>query len=376
MLSRGMGWRIRRITVFGLAMGLFAHAQSGIAVEQCPDCDNSLVELVAAGVLPGFPGWVSRRELFAALPAQPTLINGSVPLVVTTHFNRAAAQHIRQLGLHRPGALATLAESGTTQLPALPKGAQIAMAAWWPVAGNGFTPLPVWRQPNGGHPEPRIENAHGNGYLNWDTVVAVSSGGATAEPGRLVFAGRLIEQPVHSPLDDMVFKTLDRHSVAALMAQPAARKLSGLVLGRAMETGDHLALVALHLFSADGRQGRWETHWWQPETVADGPTPSLPPPWNRYQSDAVIDAVVPRERDGSPNIGFNPWFEGGLVPSDQGRPGESNCLSCHARAAYPADDFLTITRGVTQPAANAVATGMVWSLAIAHRPLAEVARKP
>jgi hypothetical protein len=77
----------------------------------------------------------------------------------------------------------------------------------------------------------------------------------------------------------------------------------------------------------------------------------------------VVDEVSPREPDGSPLIGFNPWLEGAFRAGTQ-----SNCMNCHHRASYPRVSFLPVRRGppdtIDDPAfkRGRLQTDFLWSI--------------
>jgi hypothetical protein len=141
-------------------------------------------------------------------------------------------------------------------------------------------------------------------------------------------------------------------------------KEEAAALGRGAKEGDYMLLVGMHVSSREIDNWTWQTFWWSftnpaiPTAVAS----RVKPPFDHYQV-AVGYAFMTR-RDGKgqdnpdslPVVCFNPYLEAGFDNSVFVRPGqlgiESNCMSCHRCAAWPA----TTT---TQQNPNYVANGLI-----------------
>jgi hypothetical protein len=312
----------------------------------------------------GLSEWTTRAELFHAFPPAPALLPGSVPLMLETRFNPAAVDYIEEQGMHRPqwrpdrGNPAAPLQSFI--LPSLPSGASAVMMAWWPVASDAPTPLPIWTAGE-------VARSRGsNGFLSWPRLFAIRTGADGDTGGRLAFAGRFRSPDGTVSLSRFHSRTLSAGAASAWMQQAPARKLSAMVLGRELRAGDALALVAMHVVMGDGALGTWGTLWWG-DARSGGARLGDRGPASAYRIDAVRDSILPRETDGSPRRCFNPWLEGGLADAGAGNGLQSNCISCHSRAAYPARGFLQVTRGAQAPADGSLPTAMLWSPALAHR---------
>ena len=108
--------------------------------------------------------------------------------------------------------------------------------------------------------------------------------------------------------------------------------------------GDHFALVAMHVATKEMVDWTWSTFWWhdfpnrgkygkgRPSTVRDE--------WAHYLMNVSYDMDLPRERDRSAHICFNPWLEG-LFPGGH----KSNCVTCHRLSVWPNGLSLPVTRG-------------------------------
>ena len=310
------------------------------------------------------------------------LDSGAPPLIRQIHYNGSAYRHIRENRLDLPAELERLRSEGPPHpaiasnrtIPALPGDAMIVMSAWWPIGGDEPTPMPVWD----GEREHR--DAGSNSYVNWPRIIAVVPNGPLAAHssfGPVAFAGRIVRRPGVVSLARFYHVPVTASMVAEMASDSEASRLAGLVLGRPLQVGDYLALVGLHLMTARLSNGTWGTFWWhdlpaQKPFGADRPE-GLPASFANYLMDATFDAQLPTEADGSPNVCFNPWLDGGLengVPENEGRANgvTSNCVSCHSRASYPAMDFVPVTRGLPDIGrdrtyqSGQLRTGMVWTI--------------
>ena len=349
-----------------LASLVFAVLTFGLSIKQAEaapaqsETHSAAVEivsrLIAESTLPGFANWLRREDIFTNSPMRTTVLAGSVPLMSAIHYNEQAAAFINSNLIKPMELLPTKAGGNERQAERLPAGAAVAMTAWWPIAAQGITPVPLWDDSH------MLRRSGSNGYLHWGRIAVIRTNKAAPDPTSMTFAGREFDAPVIVSLDDIAHLTLDRDMTQRWNADPSASKLSRMVLGRPLQEGDYVGLVALHLMTPSTKpDGLWTTMWWSPVDRVIG---NLGHPWDMYTLDATMDARYPLESDGGNNICFNPWLDGGLVDSGHGNGTQSNCISCHARAAIPARQFLTVTRGPTAPAADSKPSAMLWSVAI------------
>lgn len=346
----------------------------------------------APGAGPVFAGWFNKAEVFAAgdrlaFPGLPTsavasataggIVRLDAPVLAFVHFNAPAQAHVRAHRLFDPATLEALRRSGpldprvrgSRRIPPWPSNAATVMSAWWPVAATGITPLPVW------DPLARKREAGSNSYVNWPRVVAVDPalrGGATGTT-TLEFAGRSFRHARRVGLDSFFHLVIDDATASRLMADASSRKAALIALGRPLQAGDRLALVAMHVMTAELPSGVWGTFWWHDEPgvgpYAAGRAERLAGPWRHFLMDVAFDAVLPREADGSPRVCFNPWFDAPFPEGGHGNGLRSNCVNCHDRASYPTVSFLPVRRGTPDLRADPafapgrLRTGQVWSIA-------------
>jgi hypothetical protein len=122
--------------------------------------------------------------------------------------------------------------------------------------------------------------------------------------------------------------------------------------GQTPELGDHIVLTAMHVTTKEMDNWTFQTFWWTPfpdlSPGGDFRTDNVRREFRNYQMCTAYDMVTPRAADGSPAICFNPYLETDLGPTksyvlgDQTFPPDpmagtrSNCMTCHARAGFPA----------------------------------------
>jgi hypothetical protein len=341
--------------------------------------------------LPQFLTWSGAKDVFAITSAAPLATRNTLrafeveesaaaraahssgpPLIVVAHYNEAAARHIRANALQRRATLQSMTVSRkggkpdtvSREVPAFPRSAIVLKSAWWPVAGDAPVAMPVWDA------ELHIAAAGGNDYPSWRRMVAVCPTHGAPRTVEVQLMGRTRRLNCVG-IDRFYHLRLDTAMVEQLRNEPTARKLGAMVLGRAFRPGDYLALVALHVATRELPDWVWGTFWWHDQAVrgpyAAGRPGDLAEPWPNYLMNVAFDANLPRERDGSPRVVFNPWLEARFADSGHGGGTVSNCISCHRRAAYPAVGPFAVTRGMQQDvrAAGSIAsvkTSSLWSL--------------
>jgi len=369
---------------------------------------------------PDFAGWYAEDEAFAPgdMPRAPgtqpffrrsepsgglqshgasggaRTDSAEAPVLAYSLYNAAAYAHLRRERLHDRAQLERLRRSGGADAT-IPRNRSVAdfpadtivlKTAWWPVARDRITPLPVW------DPGTNAARRGGNDYTRWTRVVGIDSGaqhGATPSvagrpgvpPGSRVdvdFAGRRFAAARRVPIAALPHVVIDAATAARLGRDPGARKLAALVLGRPLRAGDALALVGAHVATKEIRDWVWGTFWWHDEPdlgpYAAGRPDAVQGAWRQYLLDVTFDDTEPRSADGNARIAFNPWLEARFPDAGEGGGIASNCLACHRRASYPAEPFLPVTRGVPDLAKDPayapgkLRTNFLWSVAIRGTP--------
>jgi hypothetical protein len=272
--------------------------------------------------------------------------------------------HLRQTGE------ADETAPGNRDVPAFPADAIVLKTAWWPVAKDRVTALPVW------DPASNPPSHAGNPYTSWQRVVAVDPAGEPRanQTVAIDFAGSKYPSAHRVWLFSFDHVEVDAAMARAMMADPESKKAVLIALGRPLEAGDHLVLVAANLAAREIPEWIWGTFWWhdQPEQgpYAAGRPNALAAPWRNYLMQAAFDTQKPAAADGGPHVAFDPWLEGRFPDGGHGGGAASNCMACHSRASYPAVPFLPVTRGppdlAHDPAyaPDRLRTSLLWSLAM------------
>jgi hypothetical protein len=291
-------------------------------------------------------------------------------------FNWEGFDHIRTNELFvgsKLDAINASFASGTAwnnrKIPDFKPRAMTIKTVWWPVAGDGKTPIPIWDN------EPTQPLDHSNGFRTWKRVVVVDGTRMSVPDGEFMDARFANKEFPHSHVvgvGSLYGFKVDEAAVEAIAnnPDPGLRASIQASLGRALRVGDFMVLVAMHTTSKEIDDWTWQTFWWH-DNPNDGPYAADRPDavkgvWRNYLMVNTDDQVTPREPDGSPHIGFNPWLE---TPFPSGT--QSNCMSCHHRASYPSrgpGEFLPVTRGLPDPANDPafadgrLQTDFMWSI--------------
>lgn len=303
--------------------------------------------------------------------------SGEPQVIIFTMYNETAYQHIRGNELHLHAELERLRAVGQPDstlihdrtIPPLPADAGVLLTAWWPVARESLTALPVW------DPDLNPPRKGGNSYITWQRAVAIdpSAGSRHASTASIDFAGKTFSSARRVGLHAFHHIVVDQQLADRLMRDDFARKAAVIALGRVIEVGDYLALVAMHVATKQTGDWLWATLWWHDQPArgrfAEDRPEMLHSTWRNYLLDVAFDAELPIADDRGPNISFNPWLEARFPDEGSGGGTVSNCVACHQRASYPPVSFLPITRGapdLINDAAYApgrLRTDFLWSLA-------------
>ena len=351
---------------------------------------------------PAFESWYGEGDVFskvlAAVPAgrgirafsrasatarEADLPFPSAPVFAYTLYNAVAYDHIRAHRLNRQSELERLRGVGPVDreiiadrsIPPFPHGTVIVKTIWWPVAEHGITPLPVW------DPEDNPPRRSGNNYMEWQRAIIINPDLKTTQPSasnRVEFAGRSFPDAPAFGLTAFYHVSVDARLARQVNRDSEARRASLIALGRPIKAGDHLALVGMNLATKDIENWVWASFWWHDRAdqgpFAAGRPDALKSAWRNYLMQVAFDAEKPAERQGGAHICFNPWLEARFPDAGNGGGVVSNCLACHQRASFPFVNFLPVTRGAPDFAADPayaggrLRTGFLWSIALHATP--------
>jgi hypothetical protein len=369
--------------------GLEALRASGDLGQQRAHVWNLLAVLSGNGASDGqagFESWYGEDQVFGA-DAGLSLSQGirgfsrlsstssasstaGAPVLTYTLYNAAAYAHIRANRLNVRTGLEGLRLAKNASVPEFPAAAMVLKTAWWPVAADRVTALPVW------DPEANPARRAGNPYTTWQRAVAVDpqSKGDVGGLLPLEFAGRSFDAAHRVGINAFHHVVVSREMARRLMRDSDAKKLSFIALGRPLQEGDYLVLVGANLASREISDWVWAAFWWHDQSAqgefAAGRPESLRGVWRNYLMQTAFDPVMPQRSDGSAHICFNPWLEARFPDAGEGGGTQSNCMACHARASFPASSFLPVTRGAALPdrdpayASNRLRTSLLWSLTL------------
>jgi hypothetical protein len=300
--------------------------------------------------------------------------SGEPQAIIITLYNDIASRHIRISKLHERAALDQLLVAGMIDplirenrtVPSFPSDAVVVLTAWWPIARDRTTAMPVW------DPDLNPPLSGGNNYATWQRAVAVDRSNASGAID-IDVAGRRFRGARRANLEAFHYVIVDDAMAKRNRRDAHTHKAAVIALGRELRAGDYLALVAVHVMAKLAHSWVWATLWWHDEpgrgVFADDRPSTVRGAWRNYLLDAAFDAELPEAADGGPHICFNPWLEARFPDDGAGSGIVSNCVACHSRASYPAVSFLPVTRGepnVLEDPAYApgrLRTDFLWSLA-------------
>jgi hypothetical protein len=251
-------------------------------------------------------------------------------------------------------------------IPPFPDRAVSLKTLWWPAAGDGKTALPVWDN------EPTQPLDDNNPFRTWKRVVAVDGtrqAAADGETADINFYDAAFPASRVVGLNRFYNVRVDEAMLAAIDANQddGVRILIRKILGRELKIGDYILFLGFHVTTKEIDDWTWQTFWWHDRPsegifAAERPD-AVAGVWRNYLMSVVGDEVNPKEADGSPLIGFNPWLENTFRAGTQ-----SNCMNCHHRASHPRIAFLPVRRGAPDTAADPafkrgrLQTDFLWSI--------------
>ncbi|MFI5299297.1 MAG: hypothetical protein ACHREM_14475 [Polyangiales bacterium] len=258
-------------------------------------------------------------------------------------FNEESRAHIRENKLYSRAELQRLNDSFGTSTPIADRSikpfdrSSVALkVVWRAVKKSGLTAMPVWDA------EPTRPDAKGNPPDTWKRAVAI-------DPNRdVVPAGESTDVTIGGRQLNARVVSLSQFYHVAISSDEELASARAALKDQTLQLGDFAVLVGMHVTTKEIDDWVWGTFWWH-DRASDGRyaadrTPDVPGVFRNYLMEVSLSADVPKDDDGGAHVCFNPWLEARFVNGLH-----SNCLSCHQRAAFPASDFLPVTRGATQP---------------------------
>jgi hypothetical protein len=332
----------------------------------------------------GIRGFRASRGNAAFLGQSDVTKSADSAVLTYTLYNYSAYKHIRDNRLYLISQLDSLRTAGEVDqtfgedrsVPTFPSDAVVIKTAWWPIAQNGLTAMPVW------DPERNPPRPSGNPYISWQRVIAVDATGPSNPQAsanvRTNLAGRSIDEAHRVGLGAFYYVVVDAPMAKQMRRDHSAQKAALIALGRPIRAGDYLALVAVNMATREINNWIWAAFWWHDYAergvlAADRPN-QLIGAFRNYLLQVAFDSDKPAAIDGGPHICFNPWLEGRFPNGGQGSGTKSNCIACHRRASYPVVSFLPVTRGIADPRSDSafaparLRTSFLWAIGMHARP--------
>ncbi|MDY6942756.1 MAG: hypothetical protein SVU69_07045 [Pseudomonadota bacterium] len=296
-----------------------------------------------------------------ALPDGPRFQSNGDIMIAGVIYNGSAFDWIQQRQLYNSDVLTKRwnGGAGDKDIAPFPADSIVLKNMYWPVKGDDFTALPVWRD--------NFPPGYGQyaGYETWDSVVIVdprAKGPRSGQSGvtRYLYhvldsQGKPIEPKLASgpifPVDAFYHQKVDAGFLTAM--DPRDRAILDAsacwLYNRPFKAGDYLVAVAMHIITKEIPQWTLQSLWWsdQPNVGPfaadrpDIPKAQAPGPWRHYL--LTVEYGI-ESAPGMLPVSFNPYIE--LAAS---HPVSTNCRNCHIRAAWPRS-------GAVQPAPQAVSS--------------------
>ena len=147
-------------------------------------------------------------------------------------------------------------------------------------------------------------------------------------------------------------------------------------LGTNVKAGDYAILVAMHVSTREIDNWTWQTFWWSLDKSALPASAKnrVLPPFDHYEVAVGYSFMTDGNKPNSLTLTcYNPYLEAGfgndVFEPKKGQLGiESNCMSCHRAAAWPADDNTHyVANGIVDPAdplyfAGRTKTDFLWGI--------------
>jgi hypothetical protein len=246
-------------------------------------------------------------------------------------------------------------------LKAFPDSSVMLKPVYQLVSSSAVTVLPYWAGPaNSVTPATPAE-------YTWRRKMAVVPEGM--DPSRVKIRERDADLPVVS-VNSFYHIKLTEDEVASVSE----------LANMEAKAGDYMLLVGMHVASREIDSWTWQTFWWSftRPPVPAGVRLTIAPPFDHYQVSVGYSSMTGGDNPNAlPVVCYNPYLETAFGNDTFVREGqlgtESNCVSCHRAAAWPAlspgqKKKNYVANGVVDPGdrmlfANKTKTDYVWGVA-------------
>ncbi len=245
---------------------------------------------------------------------------------VSSYFNKQALRHMAVSATK----LEKKTRYGTQQIQSFPRGSLAVKAVWRVVPSKGI-PLGLWKQ----------EVA--------DELLSHGTFRLLESCWRKIHVIQKLSHPI-----SVFNKPIKPEDIIGLgyfyyvrITPEILKQLTPINTAQQPVLNDYLILVGLHIASKEIPDWVWATFWFSEAPYVD--LKNSPAPWSNFQLNATLSMRSPKppkppQEDQVEYYPFkkiyNPYLEAiqknGLL---------SNCMTCHARAAYPLPEILTLQNG-------------------------------
>lgn len=268
---------------------------------------------------------------FTATAASASTLAAPQGVIAFSHvaFNQEMYDWLRDNRFYSKTALNQLLEPNVARKPITPvPTAGISLKfAWWPVAPDRLTPVPVWDD------DPRFPGDAKNPPTSWKRAVMIDPVGGLPLPASVKLGGFDHSNLKSVPLSEFYRVQVTKEEADLANADFRIKSAATAVLGRPIQEGDYIVMTALHIATREFPPWVFTTFWWSDNAAASPLGNDMPAAvrgaFRNYVMDVSYNINAPKGPDGRAPIAYNPWLElfqlGGT---------RSQCMACHARAAY------------------------------------------
>lgn len=291
----------------------------------------------------------------------PQPLPGNQNVVVTVQYNNPMYRHVQKNGYNNPGVLQNINNgwgAGTPladwNLAPFPSNSVMTKPSYLFAYANQPTQVQYWTGPA----DSIMPSTPGYGtWTNWMWVLPpgwnIQQFEQTQADGHPVVS---VDDFYHFTLQPQDFLTTSPLEGASLFP-------NNPLTGSGFNPGDYALLVAMHVSSKEIPNWTWQTFWWSltPPELPDLAREIIKRPFNHYQVAVGYSFTSDGTTGSLPTVCYNPYLEAGFDNSVFSLPGqlgiESNCMSCHRAAVWPAIAPASAPAGTINP--GYVANGLI-----------------
>lgn len=269
---------------------------------------------------------------FTATDASISTLASHQGIVAFSHvaFNQEMYDWLRDNQFYSKTALNQLLDANVARklITPVPAAGISLKFSWWPAAPDRLTAVPVWDN------DPRFPGDAKNPPTSWKRVVMVDPVGSLPVPASVELGGFEHINLTSVPLSKFYNVQVTKEEADLANTDFRIKSAATAVLGRPLQAGDYILMTALHIATREFPPWVFTTFWWSDNAAANPLGKDMPPTgikgaFRNYIMDFSYNINDPKTADGKAPVAYNPWLElfqfGGT---------RSQCMACHARAAY------------------------------------------